>query len=385
MAHQKDPMVGQKRPRWKLRKVNGFEIRNRYPDWDVVETNATVDNNLAPLVPPRGEAYVDRRFWREKKFLLNVHWHEQVLSKLGWSSQRIRSYLKKRLTKPGPVPDFIVRVRYHEGLKICYVRGNIARAYLDPGFIFGGHDKVYPDYIPENEVWIDILQDKREIKYVLFHELFERRRMVRGMSYNRAHELATKAEKKLRSREKNNSRPLKIKAFEQHKDDLCGPAALRTAANYFNKKYAEKEMSELCGTKLPDGTEHIGLIRGAKAIGAAVFTKNGGTLDEIRNFVHKHRLPVIVGWWSGPDHTREEVLNNIELDEGHFSVIYHISSRYIYLLDPEMEGGKRKISLKKFLHKWWDLDTPKYIRSDRWFMVINFQKKTFKIPGGSNH
>ena len=55
-----------------------------------------------------------------------------------------------------------------------------------------------PDYIPKNEVWIDARQDKREIKDTLFHELFERGPMARGMRYNPAHALATKAEKQLR-------------------------------------------------------------------------------------------------------------------------------------------------------------------------------------------
>ncbi len=383
MARTKDALAGYRRPRWSIRQVNGFDIRNRYPDWDVVETYFSVDDALAPFVP-RGEAWIDRRFWRERDHLLDVHWREQMLHKRGWPPSRIRSYLKTRLTKAGPAPEFVVRTRQQDGLKICYVRGDIVRAYIDPGFIFGGHDLVYRDYIPAGEVWIDIRQDAREIKYTLFHELFERRLMARGLRYTRAHELATEAEKKLRSKELRKPQPLKIKAFGQ-KADFCGPAALRIVANYFGNKKAENDLGELCGTKVPDGTEHAGLIQGAKAIGAAVFTKDSGSLNELRHFIHKQRLPVIVGWWSGPDYTREEVLGNRELDQGHFSAVYHLTSRYIYLMDPETETGQRKITLQKFLAKWWDLDTPEYNRVDRWYLVINFDRKTFKVPGGSNH
>lgn len=197
------------RPKWKLKKVDGFKIRMRYPDWDVVETALSTKN--CPLVPsvPQNEAHIDQRFWQERKFLLNVHWHERALKNLGWSRRKIRKYIKRHLTKPGAKPErakYLVPTTKAKGLTICYVRGDMVRAHFDPQFVFGGHDLVYRDYISKNEVWIDAMQDNREIKYTLFHELFERRLMARGMRYNPAHALATKAEKKLRAKDMRRPR-----------------------------------------------------------------------------------------------------------------------------------------------------------------------------------
>ena len=195
------------RPKWKLRKVNGFKIRMRYPDWDVVETALSTRNcSLIPSIVPNGEAHVDQRFWQERKFLLNVHWHERALKKLGWSRRKIRKYIKKHLVKIGPAPNFVVHTSRIKNLTVRYVLGEIVRAYFDPQFIFGGHDLVYRDYISKNEVWIDARQDKREITYTLFHELFERWLMARGMRYNPAHALATKAEKQLRAKDARKPR-----------------------------------------------------------------------------------------------------------------------------------------------------------------------------------
>ena len=382
MTRPKGVLAGMKRPSWKLRRVNGFEIRMRYPDWDVVETNASVNDTLAPFVPIR-EAWIDRRFWRERKLLLSVHWYEQALGDLGWSNRKIRRYLKRHLVKNGPAPNFTVRTRQLKDLTIRYVLGDIVRAYLDPQFVFGGHDCVYKDYIPKDEVWIDIRQDHGEIKYTLFHELHERELMVAGMRYDIAHARATEEEKKLRAKDMRSPKPLKMRRFSQ-KSDYCGPAALRIVANYLGKKHSEDELAKLCGTVVPNGTEHAGLIEGARAIGATVFAKENGTLTELRRFIYKHGLPIIVGWWDGPNRTQEEVLADIMLDEGHFCAVYHITKRYIFMMDPQTKTGRRKGLIKNFLYKWWDLDTPEYVRSNHWYMVINFHGKKFKIADGAN-
>jgi hypothetical protein len=65
-------------------------------------------------------------------------------------------------------------------------------------FSQGGHDLVYPDMIPEGEVWIDDGQGEDTIPFTLVHELTERSLMAAGMEYQAAHALADAAEAKAR-------------------------------------------------------------------------------------------------------------------------------------------------------------------------------------------
>jgi hypothetical protein len=51
-------------------------------------------------------------------------------------------------------------------------------------------------YVPKNEIWID--KYDKNIPAVIKHEVFEVLKMKKGMSYNKAHLLANKMEKKYR-------------------------------------------------------------------------------------------------------------------------------------------------------------------------------------------
>ncbi len=64
--------------------------------------------------------------------------------------------------------------------------------YLD--WVAGGHDEVYPAFVPKNEIWIDNDITARERKYVLLHELHERYWMTQGWTYDKAHESALEIE-----------------------------------------------------------------------------------------------------------------------------------------------------------------------------------------------
>lgn len=362
----------------KIRFVDGFAIRNVFPDMDVVESWSTTGGwrgDVPTPFVPEDEIWVDRRFRKEKAFLLEVHRIEQL--KRHWPYYKVREYLKERLCRKGPMPQHVVRSRRHGKLTIRFVRGEIVRRYLDPCFIFGGHDLVY-DYIPKNEVWIDVRQDPREVKYTLLHELHERRRMAKGWTYGKAHASATQAELRERKRltAPKRARPLRLKPFRQIAG-YCGPASMKIVCAHFGRDYAEKALGDMCGTTAEEGTDHSGLIAGAKAVGAAVYAKSGGTLADLRRFTAKHRLPVIVGWYSPSNQRKVKYDPDKDEMEDHFSVVYHVSTTHVYLMDPETESGRKKIRIGRFLKLWWDTDGPKCKRVDRWFMVMSFDGKTF--------
>jgi len=62
----------------------------------------------------------------------------------------------------------------------------------------GGHHRVYPDFIPPNEVWIaeEVFDPERQL--CTLHELNEYALMGGGMGYDEAHDLSTALEQKFR-------------------------------------------------------------------------------------------------------------------------------------------------------------------------------------------
>jgi hypothetical protein len=350
--------------------LDGFTVRNSNPDFDLVASSvnpgAPYNGHPQPKVP-EGEIWVDRRYRREKDFLLKVHAIE-VAHHPAWSYPRIRRLLKRRLCQRGTPPNFVVRRERHQGLDVIYVRGDIVRRWIDPAFIFGGHHLVYR-YIPKNEIWIDIRQDSREAPFTLRHEFHERRSMLLGASYNEAHAKATEVEYAARRRFAHTpaSEPLVMRPYRQAAG-FCGAASLLIAARHFGFDYDEVYLAKLCDTTAALGTDHAGLVQGAQAIGAVITHGTGGSIAKLRRLVLKERLPVIVGWYSRDPGSPPGPGND------HFSVVYHLTRTHVYLMDPEVPGGRRKMTIRKFLRLWYDYDTPENVRTDRWFMSVSFRR-----------
>lgn len=370
---------GRPRGKKRIRYVDGFAIRNIFPDFDIIESHSSCADwrgDIPTPFIPRGEIWVDRRFKNERRLLTEVHRIEQL--KRYWPYSKVRNYLKERLCRPGPVPPFVVRSSTKKGLTMRMVRGEIVRRHIDPAFIFGGHDYVY-DYIPAKEVWIDIRQDPREIKYTLFHELRERELMRCGWSYGPAHKKTSDEERQKRRGEtaRKYHRPLRMKAFFQ-KADFCGPVSAQIVLAYFSREYDQDYLAGLCKTTTEDGTDHADLVSAMETLGASVHHRAGGKIKDLRFFVLKERLPVIVGWYSPTLPRKWKFVPDKDEVEDHFSVVYHLSSTNIYLMDPETATGRRRMSLDRFKKLWWDTDGPENKRVDRWFMVMNFDGRIFE-------
>lgn len=77
-----------------------------------------------------------------------------------------------------------------------YIRDNI---YID--WTMGGHAYVYPNFIPENEIWLESTMNLEDTFTTAIHEITERREMkVNGKSYNNAHDLANLVEQEYRNK-----------------------------------------------------------------------------------------------------------------------------------------------------------------------------------------
>jgi hypothetical protein len=83
--------------------------------------------------------------------------------------------------------------KLENGVSVWIVNGSLVRSVFDIDFTEGGHDCVY-EFVPENEIWIDDAIVEPERGYVLLHELHERRRMAKGITYNEAHAESSRLE-----------------------------------------------------------------------------------------------------------------------------------------------------------------------------------------------
>jgi len=172
---------------------------------------------------------------------------------------------------------------------------------------------------------------------------------------------------------------------------------------HHGKRLSKKKLNELCGMT-EDGIDHEPLAIGATKTGAHAFAKAEGTLSELRHFL-KEGYPVIVGWWSiqpdeakmgyGPFDPKWDRDTREEWDCGHYSVLWRMNEKSVWLMDPQLfkkngklvRGGIRRFSTDDFLKMWNDTDTNEYTEVQRWYLVVNFDGKTFakRFKGGKDY
>lgn len=112
-------------------------------------------------------------------------------------SAYFRKYFKsRRKSKTNGVKKIHKKLlkKYSKGnLNVWIVDGELVRGLYFIDFTQGGHDKVYK-FIPENEIWIDDDVSRKEMKFVILHEIHERNLMKKGMKYDPAHQSSSAIE-----------------------------------------------------------------------------------------------------------------------------------------------------------------------------------------------
>ncbi len=139
---------------------------------------------------------------------------------------------------------------------------------------------------------------------------------------------------------------LKVKPFRQ-KTAFCGPASLKMVLDYYGLKVQERILGRIAGCSATHGTSAKRLLDAAKEVGFRGIIKNSADLKDIKEYVVKKGMPVIVQWFS--------------VDEGHYSVVVDIDSENIYLQDPEL-GHMKSMRLETFKRVWFDFPNS-YLRS----------------------
>lgn len=182
----------------RIKPVDGFSIRN-FVDTDFSGEGSNV---MYPYIPA-GVMWLDKVLEDEKDFFVALHTFERELLLGGLSYANARKkvcekFAGKSVQKPNAI---IETYKWHprgRDLKILIVDGQMVRQFYDPKFIQGGHDLVY-NYIPQRTIWMEKAFEK-EYDFTLIHEAYERRRMLEGMKYLDAHNLALRVEKAERIR-----------------------------------------------------------------------------------------------------------------------------------------------------------------------------------------
>jgi hypothetical protein len=181
-----------------IKLVDGFKIRNTLdPDFGIFHTHSCRAGRYAPkFYIPQGEWWLDVIAEKERDFLIRV----ESIETGNLAGHHLRSYLKKQIILSGPIPKFLVRREPRRNLRLMFVDGAVIRKYMDPEFILGGHDLIYPSYIPKGEIWLEAGINKKEAPFVFEHEFLERTLMSKGKSYDIAHEYGTSIEREMRRR-----------------------------------------------------------------------------------------------------------------------------------------------------------------------------------------
>jgi hypothetical protein len=97
---------------------------------------------------------------------------------------------------------------------VYLVDGEEIRNTYDDDYTEGGHHFRW-DFIPKDEIWIERMRDPSEHRFNLFHELYERGRMMReGTPYEEAHQKAAHVEQFLRSHPERLNAYLKMVGWE---------------------------------------------------------------------------------------------------------------------------------------------------------------------------
>lgn len=120
------------------------------------------------MAPKKAEKKADKIEQKERRKDL---FSKKAMKKIS-HSKKILDKIHKKLLK-----------KYSKKINIWIVNGELIRDLFFIEFTEGGHDLVYP-FIPPNEIWIDDDVTKKELKFVLLHELHERNLMSKGWCYS---------------------------------------------------------------------------------------------------------------------------------------------------------------------------------------------------------
>jgi len=131
-----------------------------------------------------------------------------------------------------------------DGTKVYLVHGKDIRDDYDTKFIGGGHGYRY-DYVPKDEMWLEIQEDREDMKEILVHEITEYIFMkYEGKNYDDSHNIANIIEDTLRAIPDNSEKPLPSEPpQEEGKDDPIEPDGSKIKVSFIVHMPGHKDSS----------------------------------------------------------------------------------------------------------------------------------------------
>ena len=190
--------------------VDGKAVRHMPESADF--TDFALHCNFPNLIP-QNELWIDQTDSESQRFFNLEHgvreWREIHRGKSTEESEknalryerRLREQVQRIRYRPqdtdetAPREVYVKRLgQFPEEVEVWAVDGEFVRARYRTEFVLAGHGYVY-HFIPNNEIWLDVTQGQDDWPATLLHEYVERTLMkYKGLSYNKAHDMATRAE-----------------------------------------------------------------------------------------------------------------------------------------------------------------------------------------------
>jgi len=196
-------------------KINVYLVDGEYVRDRLSEEFTNFGQHFRFRFIPNHEFWIDKeRTPGEEKYFIDHMLLEHLLMSKGMGyddalaradrvetkERRKTEYIKKRILPHAKKCAYIPKIhkkllkRYStEKIRTWIVDGEMVRDLFFIDYTEGGHDKVYK-FIPPGEVWLDDDLQLKEIRYVLLHEVHERRLMAGGWTYFKAHRSASQIE-----------------------------------------------------------------------------------------------------------------------------------------------------------------------------------------------
>jgi len=154
---------------------------------------------------------------------------------------------------------------------------------------------------------------------------------------------------------------MKIKPIKQRDGSSCGPASIKMAVNYFNLPISLEKINKTSGYRKKDGLYNKDLLKTLEIIGLKTKVKSNASWADLLRY-NKLGNVIILSWM-------------LKGYIGHFSVVDRVTSRAVYLADPE-SGKIIKLAKLVFLRLWFDFEPKWYPEKNtdihlRWMAIIS--------------
>ena len=194
-----------------LQLINGVGAEDADVDLGWAQVHISAKGKELSMTFSGGKEAVEERWAMEREAMDELERESYAEVPEGEISERIpRGVIRRQVAPVGLQKVGLPQYRTRK-TKVYLVNGQYVRDVYDQDFTQGGHHKVYPEFIPPSEIWLDRSLDTTDVngevryslvdrKATLLHELVESEDMGKargkGEEYDEAHsEVANVAER----------------------------------------------------------------------------------------------------------------------------------------------------------------------------------------------